>query len=83
MAPSPIIAPAISPSISACGDHAVTACWPMRAEIELGHDRIAGERRRRAFVPQLAVDQDDAAMRDGERGLHVLLDQHDGDAGLR
>ena len=34
-------------------------------------------------MAQLALDQDDAAIGDGERGLHVLLDQDDGDAGLR
>ena len=31
-------------------------------------------------MPQLAFDEDDGAVRDGERRLHVLLDQDDGHA---
>ena len=52
------------------------------AEIELGDDRIVGKRGGGAFVAQQSLDQDHGAVGDGERCLHVLLDQDDGDAGF-
>ena len=53
---------------------------PPHPEIQLGDDRIVGQRCRRSLMPQQALDEDDGAVGDGQRGLHVLLDQDDGDA---
>ena len=51
------------------------------AEIELADERVVGERRGRALVGDPALDEDHGAVGDGESGAHVLLDEHDGDAG--
>ena len=51
-----------------------------RAEIEFRDERIVGEARGCTFVAQLSFDKDDGAVSNGERRLHVLFDQHDGDA---
>ena len=60
--------------------HGAACLVVARAEIELGDHRIVGEAGGRAFMRDAAFDQDDGAVGDGERRLHVLLDQHDGDA---